>query len=52
MTEEDKEEILKSWNVLGMTVVKGLKSKDDFYSNVEKHLGWKWNGENWEKVSD
>ena len=49
MTDENKKELLKKWQILGLSFMMMSKTPEDFYELVKQEFGYIWDGKGWIK---
>ena len=49
MTDENKKDLLKKWQILGLSFMMMSKTPEDFYELVKQEFGYIWDGKGWIK---
>ena len=49
MTDENKKELLKKWQILGLSFMMMSKTPEDFHNFVKQEFGYIWDGRGWIK---
>ena len=49
MRNYEKNELMKKWQVLGLSLMMISENQEDFFTIIREEFGYIWNGEGWNK---
>ena len=49
MHEDEKNDLIEKWQILGLSFMMMSQTKEDFYDLIKQEFGYIWNGQGWVK---
>ena len=49
MREDEKNDLIEKWRILGLSFMMMSQTKEDFYELVKQEFGYIWDGQGWVK---
>ena len=49
MREDEKNDLIEKWRILGLSFMMMSQTKEDFYELVKQEFGYVWDGQGWVK---